>query len=289
MSNQTSDQLDQGIREIFAQATPASPLRSRAGGGQHPSNEELAAYARGELPAAEARGLQEHLGPCRECTAAVLAFGSPRLEAAATDRLSDAEVAAGVEAIVTRARPDSARPDRARPDRARPDRARSRALLAVAAVLTIACVSLALVAVKFRRQVSDLENALARVSAAPALPVPGAMPPRTGVPIVDLYPSSFARGEAVAPRSIPLPKGAAMVALILTPPSGLSHDAYELRILGAADSELWRGSARRSAAGAFVVVLPRSFAEAGPERIVLYAVDDKGEQLLETYRLRFEL
>ncbi len=279
MSNETSDQLDREIREIFAKATSASPLRSRADVGRHASSEELAAYARGELPAEKERRLQEHLGPCRQCTAAVLALEFPRLEVAAADRLPDAEVAAGVEAIVTRVRPGDFRSGRTE----------SRVLFAVAAVLTVACISLALAAVELRRQVTDLEDALLRVHTASALPALDTLPPQTGVPIVDLYPSSFARGEALAPRPIPLPGDAAMVALILTVPSGPAHDAYLLRIFGAADSELWHGSARRGAAGTFVVVLPRRFVEAGPERIALYGIDGAREQLLETYRLRFEL
>ncbi len=267
MSNEDSRALDAGIREIFA----------RGDVGQHPSSEELAAYARGELAAAQAERLQEHLGPCRKCTAAVLALEFPRLEAATADRVPDAEVAAGVEAIVSRTRPGASR---------------SRTLLAVAAMLAVACLSLALLAVKLQRQVGELDDALQRVRTVSTLPAPGrlaTLPPQTNVPIVDLYPSSVARSEAPEPRPIRLPHDAAMVTLILTPPSGLSHDAYALRILDAAGVELWRGPARPGAAAAFVMVLPRRFAEAGADRIELYGIDGRSDRLLETYRVRFEL
>lgn len=269
MSNEEWGGLDQEVREILAAGAV----------GRHPSDAELTAYARGELSTAEAERLQEHLGPCRRCTAAVLAVELPRLEGAAAKRLSDAEVSAGVEAIVAGIR---------QPSVAR----RDRVWIALAAVLAVACVSLALLATQFRRQVGELEDTLARINPASTLPAADPLaigPPQTGVPIVDLFPSSVARGETTAPPAIRLPGAAAMVALILTPPSGLSHAAYALRIFDAADSELWRGQARPNEAGAFVVVLPRRFVEVAPARISLYGIDGTSEHLVESYPLRFEL
>ncbi len=269
MSNEERHELDPEIREIFA----------RGDVGRHPSYEQLAAYARGELPESEAERLQEHLGPCRECTAAVLAFEFPRLEAAAADRLPDSEVAADVEAIVAGAGQATVGPRRGEHG--------SRGVLAFAAMLAVACLALAILAARLGRQVGELEDAL-RSSRAVATRPEAIAPPQTGVPIVDLYPAGVARGEAAAPRPIQLGGDAAMVALILTPPSGLRHDAYAVRIF-AADGELWRGPARANEAGAFVVVLPRRFAEAGAHRIVLYGTDATREQLLETYPTPFEL
>jgi hypothetical protein len=158
-------------------------------------------------------------------------------------------------------------------------------VLAAAAVLAIVSLSLAL---WFARQrVAELEDAVRQARGAP--PVAVDLSPQTGVPIVDLFPSSVARSESDVPRTIPLAPDAAMVTLILTPPSEPSHDAYALAIADAAGVELWRGAARPGEAGTFVVVLPRRLAEAGASRLELYAIGDGSQRLLETYRVRFEL
>ncbi|MEM7356656.1 MAG: hypothetical protein AAF657_37920 [Acidobacteriota bacterium] len=267
MSEDDRNALDQEIRALLG----ASDV------GQHPSHDELAAYVRGDLPAAAAERLQEHLGPCRQCTATVLALDLPELEDFEVEALPAAEIVAEVDTIVARTRAEA-------------EPAARRPLLALAAMLAIACLALGIFVVHQQQQLEELEDALLRVaettSVAQADPAEG--PPQTGVPIVDLYPSSVARGE-VSVASVAIPGQAAMVVLILTPPSDLSFESYVLRLFDAADRELWRGPARANAAGSFVVVLPRRFAEASPERIVLYGLEGAVERQVEVYRVRFEL
>ena len=259
-AHEGSSAFDAEIREVFA----------RRDAGQHPSSEALSAYVRGELSEAEAERIQEHLGLCRQSTALVLALDHASLESA-DDGVPEAEVAASVDAIVSRTHAPRSRPW---------------PLLAAAAVLAVACLSLALLTVKLQRQVGALEGVLSEALATSA---PSRLSPQTGVPIVDLYPSSVARGEATAPRAIPLPDDAGMVTLILNPPPGPAYDAYALRVTGGDDVEIWRGPARPGEAGTFVVVLPRHFAEQGADRIELYGLDGDAQQLLETYWMRFEL
>ena len=258
MSHQDRHELDSQIREIFALDDA----------GPHPPAEELAAYARGELPAAESERLQAHLGPCRECTAAVLALGSP----AEAGGLPDAEVAAGVEAIVSGVH-----------GRRSPA---GRGWTALAAAAAIAILTLSLALWSAWQRIGELEHAVPQVRTARGSASALDLPPQTGVPIVDLYPSSVARGEPEEPRAIPLAPDAPMVVLILTPPSGPPHDAYSLRIADAAGVELWRGPTHPGEAGTFVVVLPRRLAGAGV--VELYGGAAGSERLLETYHVRFE-
>ena len=283
MSLQDSDPIDAEIREIFAQADA----------GPHPSADELTAYARGEMPETAASRVQQHLGPCRECTAMVLALGrtgrtepGPDHLEATPDGLSDADVEASVEAIVARATGHRAPPTAAHP------RPRSPWTLVAAAVLAVASFSLAWLTLDLRQRLGELEAALqiARASptfSMPAQPVIDSLPPQTGVPIVDLLPPSVARGETAPP--ILLNAETAMVTLIFTPPSGRSYSAYRLRVLDAEGVELWAGPAQPNPAGTFVLLLPRRFAESGADRVVLEGVDGTALQPLETYALRFEL
>ncbi len=278
MSPRDPDPIDAEIRAVFADIDV----------GSHPSAKELAAYARDELPEAEERRLQHHLGLCRECTAAVLALDFSDLEVP-PGQLSDAEVADEVEAIMARASDSPAPPAGSLPALAQPSfRSPSRALFAVAAMLAVACLSLALFTLKIRQQVGELEDALHFARQASVRPTVGDLPPQTGVPIVDLFPSSVARGETAA-RPISLGSEATMAVLILTPPSGPTLDAYDLQLLDQTGAELWRGPAQLAPAGVFVLLLPRHFAEAGADRVVLYGLEDGSAKPLEIYPLRFEL
>jgi len=278
--HQESD-LDAEIREIFAQSE-----RSLT---EHPTLDQLAAYAHGEASEDVADSTRDHLGQCRECTAVVFAMTG------AADPLPPEEVAAGVDAVMRQVNQERFQNDGfvspiARPGNVAALRAqRARVAYALAATLAIACLFLGFFASRLQRDVGELEAALLTLRSASESPVrpPGELArPQTSMPILDLYPSGVVRGES-ADSGFSLPPDAAMVTLLLTPPSGVTSTAYALRVSDSHGQELWRGTARPNIAGAFVLVLPRSLVAAGVSQVRLYAIEGTQERQIEEYAIRF--
>lgn len=203
-------------RADFAAAVRALAAEERALAGGHPDTEEVAAYAAGSLPAAQAEELRAHLAVCPECSDLVLEYAEFQPQPASS-AASKAEVAAAYRDL----RRDLGFPAEVPADPSyQAAAARPVAPWLLAAAALVVCV----LGLWVWRQHLALETARTA--------------PRINVAAVDLVPegSDRVRGTEPSDGSLDLAAGAT---LFLALP-GMSADA-ELRvsIVDAAGRELW--------------------------------------------------
>lgn len=255
----TRERSHDPLRRSIAEAL-APGLERRADGEGHPSLDDLLRHHAGELDAAAAERLLNHLEVCAECVQDLLDLD--RFVAAGAARVEDAGVE---EAVPGEVPPGEARLEKAAPaiPAGRRGGLRRRSVLALAASLLVAVATLAAWLVHVRGVAGDLRRQVAELSA-----------PRPDAPIVDLRPDSSARGAAAdagteAPVQVPAGEGA--VTLVLNLPRDTEAGAAFTAELVDADGRVrWRGTLHASRFGTFTLGLSRRSLSPGENRIRLF-------------------
>ncbi len=311
-------------QESFKAAMRALVEETALQEGAHITPERLIAYHQGELSSEDERRIQDHLVVCRECTALLLDLEAfPALDQRGARPLSDADVAAAWQEMKSRIQPREAMGFFAGARQwfgmmlspARLPYAIAASLFIVSLALTAWIVSLRqenqhlmarlkalpagqdqdLASIKeslqearrrlaeaarrdeqYRTQIAQLQQSLEDLSQ-----------PQVNMPIADLYPQEFIRGQEEAIKAIEVPSGANFFALILNVPDQRSYASYALEIADRDGRAIWRGRGlRMSSYNNFTVMLPRRLFPAGEYRIALYGLRDGRRELVERYALR---
>ncbi len=229
----------------------------------HPPPEELAAYHRGELEAAQERRLQGHLALCRECTALLIdltqmlekkppADGDEWAAAwpAMQRRLADTEPEPSLELGEPRSFGS-------------PQLAYALAAALFLAVLGLGGWNLAL------RQALEQQTS-----------------PRFNVVIHDLEPQNFARAAQAPTKTLELPAGGERFVLILTPTEKPPSGEIVGRILNQDGRVVWRSrGVEPTDFGNFTLEVSRRFLPAGRYRIELLLRDAEQEEPLDAYEV----
>ncbi len=245
--------LDAALRELAAE-------ERRRLGAEHPDPDALLAYQRGELPAAEAERVRDHLALCRECGDLVLDFaafpaleppeGSPRLDRREIgERWRDLQAAAA--------------------DRG-PLWTRSKVVLPLAAAFLLAVVGLGAWNLVLRQR---LERAAG---------------PQGDVVMVVLNPESrVIRG--VSPQVVAIPATAERVVVNLAVGEPRDFPGYAIDLTDGAGVSLVRDLPVQRAPSPnenFSPELPAWRLAPGEYRIELYGVRDGARERLERYSFR---
>lgn len=235
----------------------------RAMTAEHPDPETLARLRRGELPAAEAQSVREHLLGCRECLAL---WRDPEAFAPQGPR-SDFELAAFWRTLEPRLEKTPAPVTEPAPlAKILPFPQRS-AFFAVAASLAAGVVGLALWGAGLQAKLGELSR------------------PVANAPIIDLAerPTRSGTGDEL----VTLPAGTGFT-LVLTPAEVPVFASYELRIVAAGERVVstLRGLAPHAEDATFSLWLPAGALPAGELRLELVGVEDGQETPLGEYRVR---
>lgn len=244
----------------------------------HPTPDELVAYGAGELAAAEATRVEDHLVLCPHCLEMLLDLGRMTdPDFGSEHRTTTAEKAAAWQALQPRlaAEAPEAPRLRSRPRltsrgvRVAPFLASPRTAYVLAASLLLAVVGLALRTRHLERNLADLNS------------------PQLNAPIVDLVSASPLRGGAGEDAAVELGPRSRFFALILSPKGSPDFADYRAQIVDSAGREVWSGEGlEKDRHGAFTVILGRRFLDPGEYRLRLYGLEGKTGQLIEEFRLR---
>jgi hypothetical protein len=243
---------------------------------RHPAIEELVAYYGGELDAAAAEKLADHLTACPDCAALVLDLDA---FPAAVERNDGADEVATRKAWKSLETQLEQRPLRRS--------ASSRTFWqAAAAVLALLAVGLTAGLIRLAGDNAKLE----RQAALAGSRGPG---PEVNVPIVDLFPAAFVRGEqeAVSER---VAAGAESVMLILNLENPDASPRYDLEVFRRADDgdevdrQVWsRSDLEPTPFGNLTLVLPADSFPSGTYRFVLSGPGSSGDEVA-SYTLRLD-
>jgi anti-sigma factor RsiW len=241
---------------------PAERLRTHFRGerhtmDQHPSPEQLIAYAERRLPAQEADALREHLAACPDCTAELLGLAE----------LFEEEVGEGSE--VSPADLDAAWARRLpqtgpRADNVKPLRRAWNATVPLA----LAAALLAVVALVQWRTIVRLSQ------------------PQANPPLINLEPAGAVRQGDPASLELRLAPEMPRAWVILNPVTDLDDGGYDVD-LAASDGRTvlrWEGL-RRSEAGNFRLEIPGEILQAGDYRFLLTRPSAAGRHIVEEFRL----
>ena len=243
----------------FAQALAAA---SDAGGeGEaHLTPAVLVAYRHDRLDAGQDDAVQDHLARCRACSDLLLELAEfSRVGADAAGEADEVAADADEEALwnrfVDRLRAEAAAPAPPPPG---PPRRRTappaRWTTALAAGFLASTVGLGTWVAVQHQQLAALRR------------------PRVNVPIVNLVPAGYTRGDA-PPAAV---RAGRSVVLILNPPSFPIAGAYRVEVLAADGRRLWAGAGiTPTAAGNFYLELPPEFLPPGEVQIRLLRGDDE--------------
>lgn len=290
----------------------------------HITPERLIAYHQGELSSEDERRVQDHLVVCRECTALLLDLEAfPALDQQGARRLSDAEVAAAWQQMKSQIQPGKTMGFFAGARQwfgamLSP----ARLPYAIAASLFIVSLALAAWIVSLRQENQQL---MARLTVSPAgqdrdlasikrslqearrrlaeaarrdeeyqtqiaqlqQSLEELSQPQVNVPIADLYPQGFIRGQQETVETIEVPPDANFFALVLNVSDRRSYASYALEIVDREGKVVWRDRGlRMSSYDNFTLMLPRRLFPAGEYRIALYGLRDGRRELVERYVLR---
>jgi len=227
----------------------------------HPDPGDVAAYVGGELAAAPAQRLEQHLLGCRDCVALARDLACARQ--AAGDAVADFELAAAWRALQARLEAEDAASRRAA----------RRWLPAIAAILAVAVLGLGLAVWRLEASREAMAAALAELEA-----------PQVDLPI--LYLDAVTRaGDEPPPR---IPPGGRSVVLIVTPPVDSDFPAYDVELRRAGGELAWQGrDLTPSDYGTLRLLLPRRLLAAGANRLELFGRRGHQRQPLATYPLAF--
>lgn len=237
-----------------------------AAAGEHPELDRLLDYHAGRLePEAEKR-LQDHFVGCRRCARRLLElepFAEPDL--AAEGRLADFEVENALRRLESRI--EEERRTAAFP---------SRRLLYVAAA------SFLVVAVGFAGWTARLQSTIADLRRQ----VDTLTRPQVNFPVVYLD-APVARG-GTAPAVVDLPAGKPFWTLVVIPENPRPWPEYEVVLLAADGTELWRAQGLEwdEGAGGITLWLARGWLPAGEYRLRLDGLDGERRESEGLYRLR---
>ncbi|HEX4964690.1 MAG TPA: zf-HC2 domain-containing protein [Thermoanaerobaculia bacterium] len=252
---------------------PAAQLKSAMAGlaaslprGPHLTEDEIAAYHAGTLPAAEAAWAQDHLLACAECTDLLLGLDDLAGEG---EPVPAGEVAAAwqqMRALLPAAEPAAVLPA---PLPFPPPRRAAKPpvwLGALAASLLVAVVGLSLYTASLRRMVSELSQ-----------------PQSTE--LNELSPDSYRGGEEKALK-VELAPGDRSFLLVLHATDSQTFSSYELEIARTGGAVVWHGDLRRDKLGPFILILPRSLVGEGEYFLRLWGERGKGREILGEYGLK---
>lgn len=256
----TADRRTSRLKTALADALGPALERGPGDADPHPRVEELMRYHGGELEAAEAERVQDHLLVCPECMEDLLDL--------------DGFIAAG--AARTEGTGESAGAGGAEPSDSASGAGGRRLAWALAASILVAVVGLGTWAVQERR-VADLRSQVAELSA-----------PRPDVPIVDLLPAWSVRGESAARAPAEVPPGEDFVTFVLNLPQAAGLSGFEADLVAPGGEVLWSGPVERSRYGTFTLGVWSGRLPAGENEIRVYGVEDGRRRLLETYAFRVE-
>lgn len=253
---------------------PASELRAAVAGlvaggdsGPHLTEDEIAAYHAGTLPADAAERAQDHLLACRECTDLLLGRAELADEG---EPVPSAELGAAWQRMQSRLPPAAPQPLASPAPLPFPRRRRQAPvwLGALAASLLVAVVGLSAWVASLRRTVDELSR------------------PQVDTPVVDLFPSPL-RGSREEVPVAPLAPDARSFLLVLNPQDQRVFPRYEVVITRAGGGAVWQGKLRRDEQlGSFRLLLPRALMAAGSYEIRLWGVGTAGRAPLGEYGLK---
>ena len=260
------------IRQIDLEAA-ARAVMAASGDDGHPSPEELLSYHEGEGTDETHQRILRHLAACPRCTRTVLDMASfPDVEPVdETRRVTEDDLARHWRRFQDRLREDDAK-DGALEDNVVVGPASwfhrlgssLRFAQAAAAVLFVTTLGLTLALLSPR----DPSR------------------PRVNLPIVELVPDGTERDRG---ETVRLSASADGVVVVLALVETRSFASYEVTIQGETGDVRWtRSGVERSAAGVFVLEIPRTFLGSGRYRIDLAGLDAERRVELATYALEID-
>jgi hypothetical protein len=234
----------------FAQALAAAS-GADGEGEAHLTPEVLVAYRLDRLDAGQDDAVQEHLARCRACSDLLLELAE--FSRGGADEVDDE---APWNRFADRLRAEAAAP--APPPPGPPRRRRTappaRWATALAAGFLASTVGLGIWVAVQHQQLAALRR------------------PRVNVPIVNLVPAGYTRGDA-PPATVGAGRA---VVLILNPPGFPTAGAYRVELLAVDGRRLWAGAGLTpTAAGNFYLELPPELLRVGEIRIRLLRGDDE--------------
>jgi hypothetical protein len=240
--------------------------------GGHPSADELAAHAAGELAEEEREGLEEHLARCPECASVVRDLAAfPALEPPpGTPARDDERVQAAWERLAGTLGEESAGggdDERPRVLRWPPARGGFWAPLpwAIAAALLLATVSLALWGVHLQRSLARLADA------------------RINVPVVELVPAGAAAERGAAGERLAVPSGGRSAVFLLELGDLRPFTQYRVELVANGEPVWSRSGLRPVGDGRFTLELPLRLLAPGRYELRLSGLADGDETPLARY------
>jgi hypothetical protein len=265
MSEETVIDMD-GERDLKAAVRDLAQAME-SGLREHPSHDELHAYAAGALDAAERDRIEDHLALCRDCARtaldlAVLEDEEP--EELAEERLPETVLAAEWERLRRAAVPPPPSPFRRR-------------AAAVSPVLPYALAASLLLAIGLGWRTIRLGEEVRQLSA-----------PRSDVWVADLVPAgSTGPRERGAIEAVHPPSWASRIVLILAFAGPTSYPEYGIELATADGRAIWRRQGLRPGPeGTFTLEVPRAWLPPGSYRIRLTGLRGAVEQEVARYELR---
>lgn len=279
MNSESKDRGTLHLRPVL-RASQAALRRDLA---EHPSSETLLEYHEGALAEVEAEALRDHLALCGECARRALdlaAFAEPDASAAEASP-GDASGSGwkGMRAALEEEELLGGRIVQLRPP-ARPRRSPRLTYALAAAAVLFAAATLTL----------TLELRSIREASAPAAEISTRRDgPRVGVRLIDLFPEGSAPPRSASPDGELLspeaggddPERYVFILNLLDPGE---RSRYRVEIVGDGGEPVFKSPPfSPSPSGELTLELSRRQLPEGRPRILLYAVEEEGEELVATY------